>query len=47
MGVKTGINLEELAKAGSYISGVLGRNTSSKVGLATERKGSLPPMYFV
>ena len=46
LGIDCGVNLDELVKAGTYISGVLGRNSSSKVGLATERKGSLPPVYF-
>lgn len=34
LGFETGINLERLGRAASYISGVLGRPTSSKVGQA-------------
>jgi hypothetical protein len=45
IGVKSNVNLEALIKVGTFISGILGRRTSSKVALATENKGSLPPRY--
>jgi len=46
LGIQTGIELEALINAGSFISKIIGRTNSSKVGLATERKGNRPPQYY-
>jgi hydroxymethylglutaryl-CoA lyase len=44
LGIETGVNLEKIVQVGSYISGLLGRRTLSKVGLAAEKKkGYIPP----
>ena len=40
MGIETGIDLDHLIDAGNFISGVLGRQTRSKVALATKKSSS-------
>ena len=35
LGIKTGVDLNKLIEVGAYISGILGRQTASKVALAT------------
>jgi len=41
LGIETGVDIEKLIKVGSWICSVLGRQNSSKVGLATENKSRL------
>ncbi len=46
-GIPTGIQLEKLIEVGNWITiDVLGKANSSKVALATERKGKLPTFNF-
>jgi len=46
LGIETGIDLEKLIRVGTFVSSVLGRLTASKVGMATENKGTLPFSYY-
>lgn len=44
MGIKTGVNLEELMDIGVFISGVLGRQTRSSVASAALKKRTKKPV---
>jgi len=49
LGIPTvgGVNLPKLMEAGAFMNKILGRTSSSKVAVATESKGELPPNYHL